>query len=73
MKNNVREFTGKPVVTNIELKQNLQLLELLWNGAAEAVGIDVEQCEIRQEAEFFREVAGDVTVVEVDAGDGTKG
>lgn len=71
MKNNVREFSGEPVVTKIELKQNLQVSELLRNSAAKPVGIDVKQCEIREKAKFLREVAGDIAVVEVDAGDGT--
>lgn len=45
----------------------------MGHSAAESVGVDVEQCEIRQKTELLREVSGNVAVVEIDAGDGTDG
>lgn len=38
------------------------------DNAAEAVGVEVEEGEVGEEAEFVGKVAGDVSVVEVDSG-----
>lgn len=42
------------------------------NGAAKAVGIDVEKGKVGEQAELFGEETGDVGVVDVDAGDDLK-
>lgn len=65
-----RELAGEAVVAQIQLEEQLQAVELVGHRAAEAVGVDVEQCQVGEETELLREVPGDVAVVEVDAGDG---
>jgi len=63
------ELSGESVVAQIELEQQLQTGELVRHDSAEPIRVDVEQCEIGEEAELLRQVSGDVAVVEVDAGD----
>lgn len=66
---NIREAPGEPVVAQIQLVQQPHPFELPRDGAAEAVGVDVEEREVLQQAELLREVPRDVGVVEVDPGD----
>lgn len=40
------------------------------NSPAEAVGVDVEQCKISEQTQLLRQVPGDVSMVEINAGDG---
>jgi len=40
------------------------------HGAAEPVGVDVEESEVGEQAKLLGEVSGNVAVVEVDSGDG---
>lgn len=43
---NLWEFSGEAVVAEIQFVEELHLVELAGHGAAEAVGVDVEQCKI---------------------------
>lgn len=47
--------------------EELQTAESAGNHAAEAVGVEMEESEIGEEAQLGREVAGNVCVVEVHA------
>ncbi|KAF5934729.1 hypothetical protein HYC85_025858 [Camellia sinensis] len=68
--NHPREFSSEPVVAEIELEEELQVLELVRDCTAEPIRVDVKQCQICEESELLREVPGDVAVVEIDASDG---
>lgn len=48
MKNNFRELPSKAVVTEIQLKQQLQVLELAGHSSTEPVGVYVKQCKIHK-------------------------
>ncbi|CAA7403051.1 unnamed protein product [Spirodela intermedia] len=63
------ELAGETVVAQIELEEELQILKLVRDRAAEAVRVDVEQREVLQQAELLRKIPGDVPVVEIYAGD----
>lgn len=41
------------------------------NGTTKAIGIDVKQCKINKQAKLLRQVTGDITMVEINAGDGS--
>lgn len=51
------------VVTNIELVKKMEILKTYRQGAGEAVGVDVEEGEIGEEAEEFGQCAGDICMV----------
>lgn len=70
LQNNLGELSGEPIVAEIQFKEELQLPELVRDSPTEPIRVNMEQCEIHQQAELLREVAGDVAVVEVDSGDG---
>lgn len=70
LENHSRELSGEPIVAQIELEQQLEAVELVRNSSTEPVGVDVEQCEIREQPELLRQVPGNVAVVEVDPGHG---
>jgi hypothetical protein len=63
------EGPHEAVVAGVELVEDGQPRHALGDDAAEAVGVDVEEGEVGEEAELGREVPGDVGAVEVDAGD----
>ena len=46
LKDDHREFSGEPIVTQIELEQELEVLEFVRHSAAEPIGVDVEEGEI---------------------------
>ncbi|KAK3017364.1 hypothetical protein RJ639_005551 [Escallonia herrerae] len=62
------EGPNEAVVANIELVKELHAAECFRDNAAEAVGVEVEEGKVSEEAQLGREVAGDVCVVEVDTG-----
>lgn len=66
--NHRRKLTSEPIVAQIQLKQQLQFLELVRNSSTKSIRIDVEQCQIRQQPELLRQIPGDVAMVEIDAG-----
>lgn len=71
LKHNMRELTGESIVTDIELEKQLQVPELVRHSPTEPVGIDVEQCEICEQPKLLGQVASNIAVVEVNAGDGS--
>lgn len=70
MQHHLGELSGEPVVAEIQLEEEFELVELVRHGAAEAVGVDVEERKVSEQAELLREISGNVAVVEVDSGDG---
>lgn len=65
----MRETADEAVVAEVELMEELHALEGFRDVAAKAVGVEVEEGEVGEETKLRWEVAGDVSVVEVDAGD----
>lgn len=51
----------------------LELGEALRDDPTEAVRVKVEECSVRQQAQLCGEVPGDVSVVQINAGDDTQG
>lgn len=73
LKNNPRKLPSKPIVADIELKEQLELLELVRHSPAEAVGVDVEQCKICKQPKLFRQVPSNVAMVEINPSYGSDG
>ncbi|KAK2972702.1 hypothetical protein RJ640_025553 [Escallonia rubra] len=60
------EGPNEAVVADVKLMKELHAAECFRDNAAEAVGVEVEEGKVSEEAQLGREVAGDVCVVEVD-------
>ncbi|PON73337.1 hypothetical protein PanWU01x14_058410 [Parasponia andersonii] len=71
LQNHRRELPGEPIVTEIQLEKQLQMLELVRNSPTKPVGVDMEQCEIHKKPKLLGKVPGDVAMVEINAGDRT--
>ncbi|BAS70719.1 Os01g0180050, partial [Oryza sativa Japonica Group] len=65
----VEQLAGHPALEVVEAEE-AEAAEGGREHAAEAVGVEVEQREVGEQAELGGQVPGDVAVVEVDAGDG---
>lgn len=66
-----RKLAREAIVTDIQLEQKLQVLKLVGNNTAKPVGVYVEQCEVNKQAELLRQVPSNITVVEINARDGS--
>lgn len=62
------ELAREEVVAHVELEEKAEVVEALGKSSFEAVWVDVEQCEVGEEAKVLREVPWDVAMVEVNAG-----
>lgn len=71
LKNHPREFSGEAIVTQIQLEQPLQVLELVRNSPTEPIRVYMEQCKIHKKTKLLRQVPGNVAVVEVNSGNCT--
>lgn len=71
MEDHCRELPGEPVIAQIEFEEKLELLKPVRYGATEPVRVYMEQSQICQQAKLFRQIPGDVGVVEVDSGNCT--
>lgn len=71
LQDHLRELAGEAIVADIKLEQKLQSLELVWHSTAKPVGVYVEQCKINEQAQLLWQVPSNVTVVEINAGDGS--
>jgi hypothetical protein len=65
-----REPAGEEVVAGVELVEEAHVLHGRRQRAVEAVGVEVDERDVGQEADVVGEEPGDAAVVEVDSGDG---
>jgi hypothetical protein len=68
----LREAAGEAVFADIQLVEEAQLGEGVRQATREAVGVEVEDGDVGEEAELERERAGEVAVVEVHASHGAR-
>ncbi|THG23333.1 hypothetical protein TEA_010781 [Camellia sinensis var. sinensis] len=59
------------IVTQIELEEKLQVLELVRHSFTKLIRIYVKECEIGEESKLLREVPSDVTMIEIDSRNGS--
>lgn len=61
----VGKLTGEPIVAQIDLEEKMHGFEAVRYGAAETVGIDMEDREVAEEAELLRQEPGDIAMIKV--------
>lgn len=63
----IGEAPHEAVVTDVQLVEELHALQRAGNNAAEAVGVDMEESQVGEEAQLRGQITGDIRMVEVDA------
>jgi hypothetical protein len=71
LQDHVWELAGEAIVADIKLEQKLQSPKLVRHSTTKPVRVYVEQCKINKQAQLLRQVPSNVTVVEINAGDGS--
>lgn len=67
--NHIGELAYKTIVAQVKLMKQLHAAKAGGNNTTEAVGVKVKECKIGEAAKLWREIASNVGVIEVYAGD----
>lgn len=65
--NHRRKLPSETIITEIQLKKQLQMLELVRNSPTKPIRVNMEQCKIHKKAKLLRKVPSNVTMVEINA------